>query len=185
MTQPGPVPLSAVSSRFAKTPSVGGESTGTIGDLFGIDSMSAPSKSKYSAPGPPSSHQPSAAYWHVSVQACAVCSSRRRLGTTSCRPRYNPATWLAGSGGVGQRRRHMRMCRAWPSQRRRSREVFHARAPKGKGAAPPTTQSPQGTPEGSPSRKSPQRNPLLIPSWEGPLMRSREGHQPSSPYTRV
>ena len=37
----GPVPLSAVSSRFAKTPTVGNESSGSIGDLFGIDRMNS------------------------------------------------------------------------------------------------------------------------------------------------
>jgi len=36
-------------------------------------------QNKYSAPGPPSSHRPSEAKLHVSVQ---VCNSRRWLGTS-------------------------------------------------------------------------------------------------------
>ena len=36
--------------------------------------------SEDSAPGPPSSQNPSEAYAHVSVQAGAICSSRRWLG---------------------------------------------------------------------------------------------------------
>jgi hypothetical protein len=37
-------------------------------------------QSEDSAPGPPSSQNPSEAYAHVSVQAGAICSSRRWLG---------------------------------------------------------------------------------------------------------
>ena len=40
-------------------------------------------QSEYSAPAPPSSQIPSEAWLHVSVQACAVCSSRRWLGRSS------------------------------------------------------------------------------------------------------
>ena len=58
-------------------------------------------QTEFSAPGPPSSHQPSEAKLHVSVQACAVCSRRPLIRSLSVLPSLEGGGKYGGEGSGG------------------------------------------------------------------------------------